>query len=239
MNMKKISLAVLACAAAVSVMAQSTQDGQKDYKPVRTPMATKVRFGITGGINLSKFDFSGNGNNGLNTTMKVGPFGGAYVNIPFAGILAVQPGVTYNIYGSKGSLTNSVTVGGVTTSSTTNFQEDLHYISVPLALQVKPGNTGFFLEVGPQANFLIAAKYKDQTPGASGSADRSNKDNYDNFDFSAFGGLGYITRIGLGVSAKYNAGFNNILNDAQSSAGTKWKNRSWTFGLFYNFGAAK
>ncbi|RYY63980.1 MAG: hypothetical protein EOO12_10900 [Chitinophagaceae bacterium] len=84
----------------------------------------------------------------------------------------------------------------------------------------------------------MAAKFKDQTPGSS-SSDRDNKDGYDNFDFSAFGGLGYVTRIGLGFEAKYNAGFNNVLNDTQAGADNKWKNRSWTFGLFYNFGAAK
>ncbi|WP_165917400.1 porin family protein [Flaviaesturariibacter aridisoli] len=213
-------------------------DANKDYKPLRTPMASKVRFGITAGINSSKFYYSGSGTSGLNTTMKVGPFGGAYVNLPLGSVLAIQPGVTYNIYGSKGSLTSSATVGGVTTSSTTNFQEDLHYISVPVAVQIKPGNTGFFIEAGPQANFLVAAKFKNQTPG-SNSGDRDNKDDYDNFDFSAFGGLGYITRIGLGFEAKYNAGFNNVLNDTQAGADNKWKNRAWTFGLFYNFGAAK
>ncbi|RYY63981.1 MAG: hypothetical protein EOO12_10905 [Chitinophagaceae bacterium] len=83
--MKKISLVALACTAAVSVMAQDGStgtDANKDYKPMRTPMASKVRFGITAGINSSKFYYSGSGTSGLNTTMKVGPFGGAYVNLP-------------------------------------------------------------------------------------------------------------------------------------------------------------
>lgn len=196
-------------------------------------MAMKVRFGITAGINSSKFYTSGNGTAGTSTTMKVGPYGGAFVNIPLGSLFRLQPGVTYNIYGSK----YSVTAG----SNTNNFQEDLHYLSIPLAIQITPGNTGFFLEAGPQANFLVAAKIKNQTPGANSNGDGGNKGNFDTFDFSVFGGIGYLTRIGLGFEAKYNAGFNNVLNDDMPAAmgGASWKNRSWTFGLVYHFGAAK
>jgi hypothetical protein len=226
--MKKISLVALASMVAASVMAQNTtQEGVKDFKPLRTPMATKIRFGITGGVNLSKFSISDNNPSGFSTTMKAGPFGGAFVNIPLGSILRIQPGVTYNLYGSK--ISNS----GIA------YQENLHYVSVPVAIQVVPGNSGFFFEVGPQANFLVAAKFHDQTSGSTSQPDRSNKGDFDNFDFSAFGGVGYITRIGLGFEGKYNAGFNNVLGDNAAGSGLKWKNRSWTFGIFYHFGAAK
>ncbi|GAB4092023.1 hypothetical protein GCM10028786_09490 [Flaviaesturariibacter terrae] len=214
-------------------MAQDGTDHNNDHKPLRTPMASKIRFGITAGINSAKFYASGNGTEGTSTTMKVGPYGGLFVNIPVGTVLHVQPGVTYNIYGTKYRQTSS----GVTN----NYQEDLHYVSIPVALQVMPGNTGFFFEAGPQANFLVAAKIKNQTPGANSSGDGSNKSAFDNFDFSAFGGVGYLTRIGLGFEAKYNVGLNNVLNDDSPAArgGASWKNRAWTFGLVYHFGAAK
>jgi hypothetical protein len=97
MFMKKISLVAFALATAFTVTAQETgrqQEGGKDFKAIRTPMAVKTRFGIMAGINSAtyndnKFNKLQNYSVDSKTSMHVG----AFVNIPLGtGALRFQPG---------------------------------------------------------------------------------------------------------------------------------------------------
>ncbi|TCJ18992.1 PorT family protein [Flaviaesturariibacter flavus] len=240
--MKKISLLTLGCMAVASVMAQDTQSsttGTKDFKPVRTEMARKVRFGLQGGINIAKFAVTDVP--GYDVTGKTSIYGGAFVNIPI-GPLRIQPGVMWNGLGSKYTQTfTTVGTGGTTVSSTHAFQQNLNYITVPVMFQLMPGHNGFFIEAGPYASFLVNAKYEDQTSGATQPSNSDNKADFDKTDFGAIGGIGYETRIGLGFTASYLNGFTNVIKDdnAASNSGQKLRNRAWRFGLIYHFGAAK
>ncbi|RYD90124.1 MAG: PorT family protein [Sphingobacteriales bacterium] len=234
--MKKISLVAFGCLAVASVMAQNgtTTAGNKDYKPLRTPMTKATRFGLAAGVNLAKFAMEDvPASMSVSTTMKTSMYGGAFINFPIGGILRLQPGVFYNGLGSK--ISNSVV--GATTRS---YEQDLHYISVPLTLQIVPGNTGFFLEFGPQIGYLFTGKREETTAGSNGD-NMFNKSDYDRTDFAVHGGIGYITRIGFGVEAKYYNGFTNVYKDegSVSASGQEARNRAWQFGLFYHFGAAK
>jgi hypothetical protein len=240
--MKKISLMVLASMATAFVWAQDgTQNDRKDYKPLRTPMSTKVRFGLAAGVNLAKFQFSNPpAGTTWTPTMKTSMYGGGFVNIPIGHMFRIQPGVFYSGLGSKIRTVTTTSVGGASVTTSSLAEQDLHYITVPITLQIVPGNSGFFIEAGPQVGFLITAKVEDQTQGGSGTS-TFNKASFDKFDVGLHGGLGYITRIGLGFEAKYMAGLANVFDDGGSgnNNGPEAKNRAWQFGLFYHFGAAK
>jgi hypothetical protein len=242
-NMKKISLVALGCLAVASVMAQDTQSSDtKDYKPLRTEMARKVRFGVQAGVNLAKFHMSGvPAGQTVDPTMKTSLYGGAFVNIPI-GIFRIQPGVIYTGLGSKitGSTTTATNVRGVTVIGGYSQEQDLHYIAVPVMLQLVPGHNGFFIEAGPQIGYLITGRVETQTAGST-TADSYNKSDYDRTDFGVNGGVGYITRVGLGFTARYYSGFTNVYKDNGSTTanGQVARNRAWQFGLIYHFGAAK
>jgi len=152
--------------------------------------------------------------------------GGFLVNIPVGtGGMAVQPELMYN--GQGGKLTETSTLGG-----TQRYEQDLHYLSLPIMLQWK-STSGLYLELGPQASYLFRATQD------NGTTDESNKDDFDNFDIAAAGGIGFMSRIGLGVGARYNYGLSNIWEDNGTNSNAELKNRVLHVGLFYHFGAAK
>ncbi|GAA4331246.1 hypothetical protein GCM10023184_22860 [Flaviaesturariibacter amylovorans] len=208
-------------------MAQDgTQGGDRDHKPLRTEMSRAVRFGLTGGVNIAKFATE-NISPSPSITAKTSMYGGGFVNIPLGKAFAIQPGIQWTGFGSK------LREGNVSS------EQDLHYLGVPIALQFMPGNNGFFLEAGGQANFLLTAREENSITNTR----TGNKDAFDKFEVGAFGGVGYLTRIGLGFTAKYYYGLANVLEDGggnnSSNDGPELKNRAYQFGLVYHFGAAK
>ncbi|HUC82172.1 MAG TPA: porin family protein [Flavisolibacter sp.] len=204
--MKKISLFVLALCTSAAVFAQDTQP------QLRTPMERKVRFGIRAGANFASVNMS-DVPNGPEINTKTSLHGGVFVNAPLGGMFAIQPGVEYGGQGAK------------VKQGTANAEWDLHYVNVPIMFQWKSAG-GFLLETGPQAGFLVGAK----------ADDVDVKDQFDTFDFTWGAGLGYLSRIGLGVNARYNLGINNIVNDEAGLDG-KIKNNVIQVGLVYHFGA--
>lgn len=224
--MKKISLFVLALTSGLAMFAQTS-------KP--TKMAVAPRFGVKAGVNLAEFRANGYPSGTQPTSnMKTSMNGGFFVNVPLGtGGLAVQPEVVYSGQGSKMSV--KTTVGTVTTTST--YEQDLSYINVPIMLQWKSAG-GFLVETGPQAGFLVRAQQD-----GPGSSNTDNKDGFDKFDFSWGAGLGYLSRIGLGINARYNLGLSNALDDGggnnSANDGPELKNKVVQIGLFWNFGAGK
>lgn len=227
--MKKISLFTLAIATGLAVFAQG--DPQ-----LKTPMAKKVMFGIEGGVNLATFDVKSdefaNPSLAPNTNMKTSFHGGFFVDIPLAGNLHVVPAAIYSAQGSKYA---SKTQSGTGTTST-NYEEDLHYINVPVKLKLATAS-GFFVETGPQLGYLIRANLEN----TSNDTEVDIKDQRKKLDFSWGAGLGYLTRVGLGIHARYNYGFSNVLNaeDDNMQGGGKMQNRVVQIGLAYHFGANK
>ena len=215
--MKKISFIALALSTSLAVFAQNENV---------TKMAIAPRFGIKAGANLAKLRPSSYGGNEPSTNMKTTFGGGAFVNIPLGtGGVAVQPEVLYSRQGSKMKQTV-----GTTTSS---FEQDLGYINVPVMLQWKSAG-GFYVETGPQAGFLIHA----QQEGPGNNAETENKDSFKPFDFAWGAGLGYLSRIGLAVGARYNHGFRNVLdNDADQNPSLR--NSVVNAYLAWHFGAGK
>lgn len=219
--MKKISLIALALFTGLAVFSQ-------DQPQLRTEMARTTFFGVKAGANWAKFDVDEYP--GVNVNMKTSLHAGIFLNMPLGSTFNFQPELLYNGVGSKMKVTTSV--GGV--STTQPWEQDLSYISLPLMFQFRtPG--GFFVELGPQPSLLMSAKME----GPDG--DEDNKDSYDKFDLAINGGLGYTTRVGFGVHARYSYGVTNILEDGggnnSPNDGPELKNRVLQVGLHYMFGA--
>jgi hypothetical protein len=215
--MKKISLVVLALFTSLAMFAQNEN---------RTEMKSAVRFGVKAGVNLSKLrpnDVPSGAD--ISTNLKTSFGGGFLVNIPFGTNLAFQPEVLFNGQGSKINVKQTVI-----TTTTDKYEQDLRYLSVPLMLQWK-STGGFYAEVGPQLSFLLDARYDGQT-------EYENEKAFENFEVSAGAGLGYMTRVGVGIGARYNHGFSNVL-DNENSSDISMKHSVIHVGLFYHFGANK
>ena len=104
------------------------------------------------------------------------------------------------------------------------LQINLNYINVPVLVQYMAGS-GFRIETGPQAGFLVRAENK-----ASGTGTEVGP-NYKNIDFSWAFGAGYKFASGFGVDARYNLG----LSDVSDVSTVETKNRAFQVGVFYQF----
>jgi hypothetical protein len=230
--MKKISFFALALTATVFVNAQSKQP------TLRTEMEVTPRLGIKGGVNLAKMNHEGYSSaSEFESKSKTSYNGGLFINIPVGTNFRFQPEVVYSSQGGKNTQVIQTPTGNITS----NYEMDLNYINVPLMLQLQ-STTGVFLELGPQFGYLINAKNKSISSGAGTSnSEMDIKDQLNKLDIGASGGIGYLSRIGLGINARYNYGFTNVLdeNNANYVSGQKLKNRVYQVGLFFQFGAAK
>lgn len=226
--MKKTSLLALALCAGWAAFAQNNEP------QLRTPMAVKTRVGIRAGVNLADLTAK----NLPSTTgyteaqSKTSFHGGVFVNVPLAGMFRFQPEVDFSSQGGK-------VQGASGTTNNPTFEQDLHYINVPLNFQLMTSK-GFFVQTGPQLGYLIEGKRK--STSSSSTAEVDNKKDFDKLDFSWSGGVGYLTRFGLGIDLRYNIGIANIVSDdatgTQYKGGT-WKNSVGQFALIYHFGASK
>jgi hypothetical protein len=221
--MKKISSLALVLITSTALFAQNDN----------TPAPT-TRFGVKAGVNLSKLRPSDMpSGSDISTNLKTSFGGGFFVNIPLGtGGMAFQPEVLFNGQGSKLNVTTNVL--GV--SSNMKYEQDLRYLSVPMMLQFR-GNSGFYGEIGPQISFLLDARQD-----GPGDENIENEKNFENFEFSGGAGLGYVSRMGLGIGARYNHGFSNVLDNESSTSGSdnpRMRHSVISIGLFYQFGANK
>ena len=182
-------------------------------------MEKKVRVGIRAGVNLAKFrltDFPAGTEPNINS--KTSMHGGLFANAPLGGMFAIQPGVEYSGQGSKFS------------EGSDKGEYDLHYINVPVMFQWK-STGGFLVETGPQAGLLLRANLDDE---------EVEDETFKTLDLSWGAGLGYLSRIGFGVNARFNFGLSNILEgDADDDTTPQLKNQVIQIGFVYHFGASK
>jgi len=215
--MKKISVFAIVLSTGLAVSAQNS------FTPT---------FGIKAGLNLAQFrtnDYPAG--NAPDVDWKKSANGGIFMNAPLgAGGLAIQPELLYSRQGSK--MKQTTTVGTVT--QTTEYDQDLSYITLPVMFQWKTAG-GVYVETGPQPGYLIKAKQD-----GPGSTEADNKSSFDNFDLSWGAGIGYTSRIGLGIGARYNYGLTNTIEDGggnnSSNSGPELKNSVIQVGLSWKFG---
>jgi hypothetical protein len=232
MFMKKFSFLTLAFLTCFGAVAQNTDD-DKAHKPVRTAMAVQPRLGIKGGVNIANLEMDDDLNTtDFKTNTKTSFHFGLFANIPMGGTLRFQPELVYSGQGAK----VTETVPGLSAGKST-YEVDLHYVNVPLMFQMQ-SPSGFMAELGPEVGFLVNAEQDyDSTQTNPDIKDQMKKTN-----FGFAGGIGYLSRIGLGVTARYSLGLSNVYNGDEAPAANKTREfsmRTIQVGLVYHFGAAK
>jgi hypothetical protein len=218
--MKKISLFLLASMVSVISFAQET-------KPqLTTPME----------VNLASLEIDDNTPvTNFNTNSKTSFHVGVYANLPLSSMFRLQPEIMYLGAGSKVQGTPlSGNQGGTAT-----YEADFDYIAVPLKLQLAT-KKGFFVEAGPQFSFLTTARQDNNT---GNDPDIKDEGIIKKTDFALLGGIGFTSRIGLGVHATYLHGLSNVFDtdnaDETNPIGGEVSNRGVLIGLHYSFGANK
>lgn len=176
---------------------------------------TNFSFGVKAGANFSTI--TGEGMEGSDAL--IAPQAGGLVNIAAANAegyykFVVQAEILYSMQGVKSG----------------NDKTSLSYINVPIMIQRFINASGFYLETGPQAGFLIGAK---QTVDGSKTDVKSE---LKTFDFSVNFGLGYQSKKGIGIGARYGLGITPINKTASSY---DLKNAVISAGLFYVFGSRR
>jgi hypothetical protein len=165
--------------------------------------SSPVEFGLKAGANLSALK-----TNDQLSDHRTGYYFGGLAHVHLSKAFAVQPEVVYSSQGAE---------------YRSKSKTKLNYINVPVMGQYMFGN-GLRLQTGPQVGFLTTAKSK------GGDEETSVKSSMKNTDFSWAFGASYLTKLGLGLDARYNLGLTDI-----SKTASDLKNRVWQLGLFYQF----
>lgn len=93
------------------------------------------------------------------------------------------------------------------------------------------------MQTEPQVGYLIEAKVKNAPGNAAGHQD--DKEAFDKVDFARTARIGYSARFGLGLDARYNYGFANVVDDASTALLGKMSTRVAQISLVYQFNAFK
>lgn len=171
---------------------------------------SQTQIGIKGGLNINDIADNRYTNN---TATRIGYHGGLLFHIHVRRKLAVQPEVVFSSQGAKYTHPNF------------NGEVVTNYLNIPVLLQYM-GSRGIRLQTGPQVGFLLDADLK-----RNGNTVADLKQGMNEADFSWAFGLGFLSRNGLGVDARFNLG----LTDVFEQGGRESKHRVWQIGLFYQF----
>ena len=165
--------------------------------------------GIKAGVNVS--NFTGGDFNNIEKSSLVGFHAGGFVRVPL-GPLIIQPELLFSSQGAK------LEEGGMES----NYR--VSYINIPVMAQYET-DRGFYAEAGPQVGFKVSEDIPNTTVGdfAKGT------------DLSIAVGLGYHTKIGVGIGGRYVIGVSNVGNFDAGNIDPDFRNGVFQFGIFYTF----
>ena len=186
---------------------------------ITTIASAQIQFGVKAGLNLAGTSVTKQ--DGVSYSFKPDFHGGVLVSLPLFSNFSLQPEAMYSRQGSKIKTTDGTT--------TDNGKLNFGYINVPILFKYNDPS-GFFAEIGPQAGFLLSANVKDNGTGQS----QDLKSNLKSFDFSGVLGIGYLSSLNIGIDARYNLGFLNMVKSSPGSGSIK--NGVIQIGIFYLFG---
>jgi hypothetical protein len=147
-------------------------------------LKNKLEFGIKAGVGYSDFV-----NANFATDPLVGYHFGGTIGFKLNDRFSIREDILYSMQGAK---TKSDILG----------KQDikLHYMTIPILLRYKT-RSGFYVEGGAQAAMLI----KEDVPGLTSDQKFAKK-----VDAGAVGGIGFQSKMGLGVGVRYIYGFTKI-----------------------------
>lgn len=165
--------------------------------------------GIKAGVNIT--NFSGGSFDNVDKKALIGFHAGGFLNFRL-GAISIQPEVLVSTAGAKFENADS------------SFK--LVYLSVPVMLKYRTTG-GFYLEAGPQIGFKLSEDVGNETVN----------DFAKNLDLAIAVGLGFQTKSGLGIGARYIAGLSKV-GDFEPSAGFNpdFKNSVIQVGISFPIG---
>ncbi|UOQ99617.1 PorT family protein [Hymenobacter sp. 5317J-9] len=190
-----------------------------------------AQFGVKGGLNVAELT----GRDGEDASYKAFYHVGIFYQAHLLGPLSIQPEVQYSLQ------------GGNLKSAFTNYDSQLHYLTVPILAKLTVGPV--FIEGGPQFGVLLGADQSgnmqvglapDGTP-AYGNVSRPATGSFKRGDFSLAGGAGLKLSAGFSLGARLVAGLNDI-NDVQNLSGIndpRLQNRVYQVYAAFQFGGGK
>jgi hypothetical protein len=182
---------------------------------VQIATAQNVRFGLKGGVNISSANDEARVADAQVKPL-VGYHVGGLAHIHVSRTFAVQPEVVYSKEGAKYS------------SAGYNGNTERHQINIPILAQYMFAN-GVRLQTGPQLGLVTAAKFDDR------NGNEVNKNDIATANAAWAFGIGYLTRSGFGLDARFNLGLTDLYKDG-AHPGQTAKSRVGQIGVFYQFG---
>lgn len=169
---------------------------------------SRLEFGIKAGANVTNFT-----NASFPTDPLIGFHAGATVAFKFTNNFMFQEEFLFSTQGAK-----------IKGGSLGDQDLKLYYMAVPFLLKYRT-NSGFYLEAGAQAGI----KVKEDVAGL-------NTENFaKKIDLGAAGGIGYQSKMGLGIGARYIYGLSKVADVNLSNITNDFKNNNLQASIFYVF----
>jgi len=153
--------------------------------------SARMSGGLLAGANISNIRSSDGG--ALDHKWKFGFTGGGYLNFPVSSSVSIQPQLQYSQMGTK--------------FDSASLKQKLNYLSIPVLVKIGLGK-GLALVLGPQVDFLMAAKYKDANDNKV-----DNKGNFNKTDFAGTAGFQLFPNSAISLTARYIHGFTDIVKN--------------------------
>lgn len=166
--------------------------------------AQDIKFGVKGGLNVASMT-------DIDAGSKISGHIGGFANFNFKK-WAIQPELLFSGQGAKYELPGD------------DGKYALSYINIPVLFQYY-FLPEFYAEAGPQMGFLLSAKAK------AGDVSVDVKDGFKTVDIGSAIGVGYKFPIGVGVYARYNFGFTDLIDGNADP-----RNSVFQLGASYTFG---
>lgn len=168
----------------------------------------RFEFGLKAGVNYSNFTDAS-----FPTDPLVGFHAGGTIAFKITNNFLIQEEFLFSSQGAK-----------VKGDSFDNQNLKLYYITVPILLKYRH-SSGFYIEGGAQAGM----KAKEDVKGLS-MGDFAKK-----LDLAAVGGLGYQSKMGLGIGARYVYGISKVGDFNVTNIRNDFKNNNIQASIFYVF----
>jgi hypothetical protein len=204
--MKKIFLFCL-------VLLSGKTFAQESNKSFLQGIADRLSFGVKAGSNYGNFT-----NAGFATDPLLGFHAGPSVSFRMGDHVSVVEDFLFTMEGAKNK---STLFGGQDIK--------LYYVAVPVVFRYKT-NMGLFIEAGTQTSI----KVHEEVSGLKESG-LTNGSFAKNMNMGAVGGIGYLSKTGLGVTARYVYGLTKVNNFNDQTISKDFKSYTAQVSLFYNF----
>ena len=168
----------------------------------------RFEFGLKAGANYSNFT-----NTDFATDPLVGFHAGATVAFKITDNFLVQEEF---LFSSQGAKIKGDVFG--------NNDIKLYYISVPFLAKYRT-NSGFYIEAGPQVGMKAKEEVKGLTAGEFAKK----------LDLAAAGGIGFQSKIGLGIGVRYIYGISKVGDFDITNIKTDFRSNVAQASIFYVF----